>query len=257
MKHVICDLDGVLWRGRVAIPGSGEALARLVHEGFVVTFATNNSTKSPGEVSQKIADVVGHQVGSGGVFTSSMAAARLLESSVATVMTVGEDGIDQAMKACGMGVTDDPDLAEAVVVGLTRNLTYRQLADAAKAVRRGARFVATNDDPTFPTEDGLDPGSGAIVAAIAKASSTVPEIAGKPHAPMVDMLVSAGIAEAWVIGDRLDTDIALASKVDGWEPILVLSGVSTAEEAEREGVAHVVSDIREAVDLVVSTDLQS
>jgi 4-nitrophenyl phosphatase len=126
------------------------------------------------------------------------------------------------------------------------------IAAAADAVREGARFIATNIDPTFPTESGLLPGAGSLVAAIAAASGRGPEVAGKPHAPMRRLIEKAGVSDAWVIGDRLDTDIALASGHPDWRTIVVLTGVTGEEEAQGADVDFVVADFSRAVDVVLT-----
>jgi 4-nitrophenyl phosphatase len=149
-------------------------------------------------------------------------------------------------------MTDDPAAAGAVVVGLSRSLTYDIITDAMVAVRNGARFIATNDDSTFPTEHGLAPGCGAIVAAIAASAEAVPEVAGKPNEPMRGLIRSRVDGEAWVIGDRLDTDIAMAIAEPGWRSVLVLTGITSRVEAEAApGVDLVAADFSEAVDLVL------
>jgi 4-nitrophenyl phosphatase len=149
-------------------------------------------------------------------------------------------------------MTNDPAVAGAVVVGLSRSLSYEIIKDAMLAVRNGARFIATNDDSTFPTEHGLAPGCGAIVAAIAASAETTPDVAGKPNAPMRDLIRSRVEGETWVIGDRLDTDIAMAIAEPGWRSVLVLTGITSRLEAEAaSGVDLVAADFPEAVDLVL------
>ena len=118
-------------------------------------------------------------------------------------------------------------------------------------MRGGARFIATNRDSTYPTNEGLKPGSGALVAAIAAAAESEPEVCGKPHRPMRSLIHDLGISDAWVIGDRVDTDIALAVDEPDWRSILVLSGVTEREEAT-DGPDHVVEDFAAAVDVVLA-----
>jgi 4-nitrophenyl phosphatase len=165
-------------------------------------------------------------------------------------MVLGSEGIIAALAEADIAVTDDPGQATALLVGLDWELTYDRLTRAADAVRAGARFIATNTDPTYPIADGLLPGGGACVAAVQVTTGVAPEIAGKPHPPMRALLRAKGIGEAWVIGDRVDTDIALASAEDDWKSILVLTGVTAPGEAH--GADHVVPDLAAAVDLVLS-----
>lgn len=253
MTAVICDLDGVIYRGDVPVDGSPDALKRLHDHDARVVFVTNNSTRSPAHSADKIERMTGVRVDPGDICTSAVAAVSTLTEKDSPVLIVGEDGIEDAVEAAGFERTDDPEKARSVVVGLDREVGYRKIANAADAVRRGARFVATNTDPTYPTADGMLPGSGAIVAAIAAAAGRDPEVAGKPHSPMQELIEGLGIGEAWVIGDRIDTDIALAVGRADWRSILVLSGVTGPSDPSGDA-DFVVADFAEAVDLVLSTD---
>ena len=254
MTTVICDLDGVIYRGRTSIPGSPEALVRLHDSGARVVFATNNSTRTPEDAAKKIKEVTGVGVDPDSVFTSAEASARVLGTEDSPVMVVGETGIVQALLRRGLELTQTPDEAKSVVVGLYRKVGYDDIARASDAVRGGARFIATNTDNTFPTANGFKPGSGAIVAAIAAVAGRAPEVCGKPHAPMRTLIKTAGIdQDVWVIGDRVDTDIALADDEPGWRSILVLSGVTRAGEPTG-GADHVVGDFASAVDVVLDVD---
>lgn len=251
--NVGCDLDGVIYRGATVIPGVPEALGRLAGAGATVFFITNNSTRTPDATAEKISRLTGIEVGGDQVLSSALAAATMLEPDDGPVFVIGEEGVHAAAKSVGLTITEDPMLARTVMVGLTRRLTYEWISQAMLAVRNGARFIATNDDATFPTEDGLAPGCGAIVAAIQASSETEPEVAGKPNAPMRDLIRSRFGNEAWIIGDRLDTDVALTRHEPGWSPIVVLTGITSRKEAESAGVELVVDDFAAAVDLVLST----
>lgn len=256
MTTVICDLDGVIYRGRTPIPGSPEGLARLEDSGAHVLFATNNSTRSPADSAKKIKEVTGIEVDPDDVFTSAMASAGILAPEDSPVMVIGESGIIDAVRGRGLELTEVPEDAKAVVVGLYRGVGYNDIANAADAVRNGARFIATNTDTTFPTASGLKPGSGAIVAAIAAVAGQSPEVCGKPHAPMRALIKRTGIGDdVWVVGDRVDTDIALANGESGWRSILVLTGVTGPGEPTG-GADHVVEDFAAAVDVVLGTDQQ-
>lgn len=256
MIPVICDLDGVIYLGRTALPGSAAALRRLRQTGHRVVFATNNSTRTAEDAAAKITGITGLDVDPADVFTSAEAAATTLDQGDSPVMVVGEDGIVQALKNRGLSMTEQAVDARSVVVGLYRDVTYDVIAEAAEAVRSGARFVATNTDGTYPTSDGLKPGSGAIVAAIAAVAERDPEVCGKPHPPMRDLIKSRGIGDrAWVIGDRVDTDIALASTEPDWSSILVLTGVTGPQDPIGEA-DHVVADFEAAVDVVLASTEQ-
>jgi 4-nitrophenyl phosphatase len=248
--NVICDIDGVIYRGDRLLPGSDLALQRLRDAGATVHFATNNSTKSSRTVSEKLTRITGVAVAPESIVTSSQAAVLLLGESPGPVMVLGSEGIVSALADAGIELTDEPLTAKALLVGLDFDLNYDRLTRAADAVRFGARFIATNTDPTYPLAEGLLPGGGAMVAAVRETTGVEPEVAGKPHHPMRALLRAKGIGEAWVIGDRVDTDIALARAEPDWTSILVLTGVTGPEEG---GAAdHVVLDLAAAVDLVLA-----
>ncbi len=248
---VVCDLDGVVYRGREAIPESRSALERLREAGRPLLFATNNSSRTPSEVAEKIRSVVGFEVRVDEIATSAQAAANLVPPETTTCLVVGGRGIVEALEERGLKVQDSAEQAECVVVGLDRNITYEKIAAAATAVRRGAYFVATNLDSTFPTPSGLHPGAGSLVASIATASGRKPVVAGKPEIAMIELIRGRGVDEAWVIGDRMDTDIALASNAETWKSILVLTGVTSRDE-DHSAADHVVEDLDQAVGLLLS-----
>ena len=250
--NVLCDLDGVVYRGQRALAGVPEALARLDAAGIDIFFITNNSTRTPQAGADKITRLTGVPVSPERVLSSSLAAVGMLGPGDGPVLPVGEDGVSDAVERAGLESTSDPGRARAVLVGLTRSLTYDLIGDAMNAIRNGARFIATNDDTTFPTEDGLMPGAGAIVAAIAAASGRRPEVAGKPNEPMRRLIRSRGVGDAWVIGDRLDTDVALATHEPDWRSILVLTGVTDGAADRVDEADFVVADFSAAVDLVLS-----
>lgn len=254
---VLCDLDGVVYRGRTVLPGAIDALSRLAASETDTYFITNNSTRTPEEGADKIRSLTGIDVDSSHVLTSSLAAVDVLGPDDGPVLVVGEAGVRDAVARAGLEETGNALAAGAVLVGLTRQLTYDLLASAVTAIRNGARFIATNNDTTFPTSNGLAPGAGAIVAAIAAASNARPEVAGKPHRAMRDLIRSRGVREAWVVGDRIDTDIAIARDEPDWRSILVLTGVTDSVAAEASDADHVVPDLSAAVSLVLSRVQQS
>jgi len=254
---VLCDLDGVIYRGKSVLPGVAEALTRLRDAGIAIFYITNNSTRTPEEGAEKIRSLTGMETSANQVLSSSLAAVGLLEADDGPVLVVGEAGVSDAVSRAGLEETTDPERARSVLVGLARHIDYELLGRAMNAIRSGARFIATNDDATFPTEHGFMPGAGAIVAAIARATSTEPVVAGKPHRPMRELIRSRGVGAAWVIGDRVDTDIAIARDEPDWRSVLVLTGVSDDEEVAGSGADHVVADFPAAVDLVLSASPES
>jgi len=217
----VIDLDGVVWLGDEPIPGAAEALGRLRAEGEAVAFVTNNSYWRPADVAAKLER---HGIDPrDDVLTSAMAAATLTQSGE-RVLVCGGPGAVEAVTQRG-GIVVGSSSADAVVVGYNPSFDYAQMRLAATAVRRGARLIATNDDATYPTTDGPVPGAGSILASIVTASGAVPVVAGKPNAPMVELvrdhIGSAGV----VIGDRPETDGRFAEAMD-FRFGLVLSGVT-------------------------------
>lgn len=249
---VLCDLDGVIYRGRSVLAGVPEALRRLSEADVEVFYITNNSTRTPEEGADKIQTLTGSATSGDQVLSSSLAAVSLLGPEDGPVLVVGEGGVSDAVQRAGLTETEDPDEARSVLVGLARHVDYDLLGRAMRAIRSGARFIATNNDATFPTENGFMPGAGAIVAAIAAATSKEPIVAGKPNGPMRELIRSRGVGQAWVIGDRADTDIAIARDEPDWTSILVLTGVAADDDARESGADHVVADFPAAVDLVLS-----
>jgi 4-nitrophenyl phosphatase len=223
------DLDGVLWRGEMPIPGAAAAVARLQAAGTRVAFLTNNAGATVGEHLAKLA-AMGVEAGPDDLLTSAQAAATLLPPG-ATVLPCAGGGVREALAGAGIRVVEEGP-ADAVVVGWHRTFDYDGLARAADAVRAGARLIGTNEDATYPTPRGLLPGAGAILAAVATASGAVPEVAGKPHAPMLALIAERVGPVDTVVGDRPSTDGALARAV-GARFALVLSGVTAAADASR------------------------
>lgn len=227
--NVVCDLDGVVYRGSDPIPGAGEALKTLGEQGLNVLFATNNSTRTPQQTARRIEELTGYAADANQVVGSADAAAFYLASRRPVTYVVGEEGITAALERYSIPQAGDD--AGAVVVGLDRGFTYEKLRLAALLIRQGAEFVATNTDVTFPDQTGLHPGAGALVAAVEAASGTSPIVAGKPHAPM-RRLISERLqpGRTVVVGDRPETDLALAH-AEGWLGVLVLTGVVVDADA--------------------------
>lgn len=220
------DLDGVLYVDRHGVPGAGEALEELARAGHQLLFATNNSTKSVDTVRRHILERTGYAAADASIATSAHATARFLEGEVGTALVVGSPALTGALEDHGVEVVESWSDAEAVVIGLDRDLTYERLTGAVLAVRNGARFVATGLDATYPTPEGLYPGAGSIVSAVATATSVSPIACGKPEEPMRS-LVKERIdhRSVWVVGDRPETDLAMGI-LEGWGTILVMTGVT-------------------------------
>jgi 4-nitrophenyl phosphatase len=230
VKAVIVDLDGVLWRGRSPLSGVPSFFALLDQLGIRWLLASNNSTARPSAVIQRLAEL-GVSVRDDQVLTSALATARYLKHRMpdaGRVLVVGEDGLRDALEESGFELTDEAPDARAVVVGLDRSVTYARLAEASLAIRAGALFVGTNPDRTFPTERGLVPGNGALLAILETATDQAPVVVGKPEQIYFNLaleMVGSQPGAAMVLGDRLDTDI-LGGQRAGMLTCLVLTGVT-------------------------------
>jgi HAD superfamily hydrolase (TIGR01450 family) len=235
----VFDLDGVVWLAGRPIPGSPEAIARLRAAGHGVAFVTNNSGPTIAEHAAALA-AAGVPAAGEEIVTSAQAAAAMVDDD-ARVAVVGDEGITEALRARGvhpLAATDDPDV---VIVGRTLELDYDRLAAAATAIRDGARFVATNTDSTFPAGGALLPGAGALVAFLATAAGRQPQVAGKPHQPVADLVRDRYGAVDMVVGDRADTDGRFARLV-GARFGLVLSGVTRQEDLPVDPAPDLVSE---------------
>ncbi|WP_404382242.1 HAD-IIA family hydrolase [Knoellia locipacati] len=231
---IVCDLDGVVYRGDPAVPYAVESLSVA---GIPIQYATNNASRPPSEVGEHLRRL-GLDVDDSSVATSSQAAAWLLTRHVAVgaaVLAVGGDGVAEALRERGyvpvFSAADDP---AAVVQGYGSDVTADDLAQAAYAVQQGALWLATNTDHTLPTASGFAPGNGALVLAVGAAVGRGPDlVAGKPDEPLYLMCAERlGVAPERVlaIGDRLETDIEGAHHA-GMDSLLVLSGVHGVHDA--------------------------
>ena len=237
IKALILDMDGVVWKADAPIGDLPEIFAKIRARGLKFVFATNNGTKTPKEYQQKLADL-GVDIEPWQVVTSAMGIAFMLASKYAKgtkVFMIGEAGIRLALEEKGfelLSIEDAPQ-AQAVVVGIDREVNFQKMMEATLLVRAGIPFYATNTDKTFPTPRGEIPGSGAWVSVITTATGIQPTIAGKPFPYLMELsLERLGTQkeETLVVGDRLETDIAAGQAV-GCPTALVLSGVSTLAQA--------------------------
>lgn len=243
--NVVLDLDGCIYVGSQPVEGAREALEAIRGAGISILFATNNSTKTPVTVAGRLEEITGFAVEPVRVVTSALAAVRILSKENAPVLTVGEAGLVATVVDAGLEVTEDPDEANAVIVGLDRAISYERIKRAAHAVIRGARFVGTNHDPTFPTSSVPAPGAGSIVAAVERAGGREAEYAGKPHEPM-RLVIEERLGEGttWMVGDRPDSDIVLGRRA-GWTTVLVQTGVAPdpASLSGEEKPDHVLATV--------------
>lgn len=252
-RGYVFDMDGVLYRGDTRLAGVVEILDALAIRGRQIMLATNNSMSTPESYVIKLAKM-GIDVPAAAILTSGLATRDYLLETLpadAGLFVIGMPALreqifaDTAFRPVQFG----EEVPAAVILGLDVGFTYDKLKRATAAIRAGARFIATNTDATLPTESGLVPGAGSIVAAVATAAGQTPLVIGKPETPLlVQSLHRMGVtaAESVMIGDRLDTDIVAGQRA-GMLTVLVLTGVST-----RTDVIH--APIRP--DLVV-TDLMT
>ncbi|MDD4281570.1 MAG: HAD-IIA family hydrolase [Candidatus Methanofastidiosa archaeon] len=228
----LIDIDGVVRVDDRPIPSGVRFVTNLLGDGVPFLFLTNNATKTVGDTARMLRSlgmpVEPRQVVTSGEVTASLLASR---NPDARVMVIGERGLSDTCEAHGLVVSDaEPDY---VVVGLDYHLTYDKLRRACLAIRAGASFVATNPDKTFPSVDGIIPGAGAITAALEACTGVAPRVIGKPHAEIFSHAVKLlGIPkrDVFVIGDRLDTDIAGAAAA-GLHSILVTTGIASRTDA--------------------------
>ena len=242
---ILCDLDGVVWLSHEPIAGSVEAIAALRAVGHRVLFVTNNSYAKVAQQEETLKSI--GIPATGDVLTSSGAAATLLKRGQ-RVLVAGGPGVVEAVEQVGAivaGRTDDdssPDAQlktdaniDAVIVGFHGTFDFESMRRASAAVRSGAVLIGTNDDATYPTSTGLIPGGGSILAAIATASGVAPIVAGKPFAPMGELVRRTlgvnDLSSCWMVGDRYSTDGAFAKTI-GARFALVTSGIVDRVGAE-------------------------
>ena len=227
---ILLDMDGVLYRGDLPLPGVNDLLALCERRGIAYACVTNNSTLTPEDYQAKLASM-GIAMPAARVITSSIATRRDLEHEFprgTPAFYIGMRGLREALFGDGYFVYDERH-PQVVVSGLDMELTYQKLKIAALAIRAGARYVATNPDFTLPTDEGLVPGAGSIIALLRTASDVEPTVIGKPAPAMFQTaieILGADPRRTLAIGDRLDTDIAGAAAA-GLASALVLTGVST------------------------------
>jgi 4-nitrophenyl phosphatase len=235
---LVCDLDGVVYRGDYAIPGAVDAIDELQRRGVRVVFCTNNSRPTVAQYRRKLA-ALGIEIDDDDIVTSAVVTGEVLRRrnlQGASALVVGGEGVVESLRAAGVRVLDGDGApsVQLVVVGYDPEFTYEAMRRATLAVRAGARLVATNDDASFPAADGLWPGAGAILASIEVASDTRAEVMGKPHPPMMDAVARrlAECRDIAIVGDRPQTDLQ-GGFARGWTTILVTSGVTTPEDAPK------------------------
>lgn len=241
IKHLILDMDGVLWRGETPMPGLADFFETLREQEINFVLATNNATKTAVRYTDKLArfdiDVPPDQI-----FTSAEATASYLRREypdLGLVYAVGDVGLREALAAQEFDLlapeaVKEGEMAPLVVVGFTPKATYLQLAMGALLVHKGAAFVGTNPDPSFPHEIGPLPGAGSLLAVIETATGVSPTIIGKPGPIIFEegmKKLGGKPQDTAMVGDRLSTDIA-GGQAAGLTTILLLSGISRREDLD-------------------------
>ncbi len=228
---VLLDLDGTVYRGDSILGVAVDVVAELREAGVPLAFVTNNAARSPGDVADRLTRL-GVAAVADDVVTSGQAAARILADRLddaAPVLVVGTDALAEEVRSAGLRpVVRTDDKPAAVVQGHSPDTGWLLLAEACLAIRDGAWWLACNIDATLPSERGLLPGNGAMVAALRAATERQPDLAGKPARHLVDEAMHRlGVRRPLVVGDRVESDVAAASAA-GLDALLVLSGVSDA-----------------------------
>jgi 4-nitrophenyl phosphatase len=250
IKHLIIDMDGVLYRGDRPMPRLVEFFAFMRERPIKFILATNNSTRTSLEYADKLGQM-GVTVFPDEILVSGQATARFLSREYprgTRVHVFGMPSLKQAMAEEGFILADDD--VQLVVASMDRGVTYEKLKKATLLIRGGARFIATNLDPTNPSEEGLIPGTGSMIAALETASGVKPQAIGKPEPTMYQLAMEqmgSNPETTAAIGDRVDTDI-LGGKRAGLTTICVLSGSSDRVEAEAAETDMIFDDIAQLLE---------
>ncbi len=261
-EAVICDLDGVVYRGGAAVPGAAETLQALVGSGVGLVYATNNASREPGDVGAQLA-ALGAPAEVDRVVTSAEAGAAALVPQLepgAAVLALGGDGVALALREAGLLPVAPADASSsgqevaAVLQGFGRALTVEDYEVAARHLSSGCAWVATNDDATLPLEWGSAPGNGAYVDLLVGAVGRRPDVVGKPHAPLYELSLqrlAVAADRTLAVGDRLATDIAGAVSA-GLSSAWVLTGVETPSalilSADAPAPTYVISELHELLE---------
>lgn len=239
IKTIIFDMDGVLYVGDYPVDGVKETIDELRSQGKEIIFMTNNSSKTRSGYVDKLSDF-GVKVSKDDIITSAYATSIYLRENYGggKAFVLGEEGLKAELREVGFEILslENAETADFVVTGMDRGLTYEKIAAGLRALLSGADFIASNPDPTYPTESGLAPGAGATTGALSGASEMEPSlIIGKPSRYMIDIILDKTGThpnQTAIVGDRLNLDIK-AGKKAGLTTILVLTGVDSIDDVEK------------------------
>ncbi|WP_313804589.1 TIGR01457 family HAD-type hydrolase [Cytobacillus sp.] len=229
-KGYLIDLDGTMYRGTELIKEAADFVNELIKLDLPYLFVTNNSSRTPEQVAEKLRSF-SIPAAATQVFTTSMATANYIyeQKNEASVYVIGEEGIRTALADKGLAFAEEN--ADYVVVGIDRSISYEKLATACLAVQNGATFISTNGDIAIPTERGLLPGNGSLTSVITVSTQTKPIFIGKPESIIMEQalqVLGTKKSETLMVGDNYDTDI-LAGMNAGMDTLLVHTGVTTKE----------------------------
>jgi HAD superfamily hydrolase (TIGR01450 family) len=260
----LVDLDGVVWVGREAVPGTAEALRWLLGAGKEIVFVTNNPGRPASAYAKRLGEI-GVEVEADRVVTAGEVTARLAAAAPRAAdgaFVIGADAFHETVAAGGLRVLEGEDGrgAGAVVVSGHRGFDYGELLTATLALQGGAALFATSRDPTMPMPGGGWPGTGAVLAAVETASGATAEIGGKPERHLFDLAQQrlrgsfppndlekeerSGLGRVAMVGDRVSSDVEGGRRA-GLETILVLSGATSPKQAGRATPSpdHIVADL--------------
>ncbi|RKL65467.1 TIGR01457 family HAD-type hydrolase [Salipaludibacillus neizhouensis] len=234
MKHYkgyLIDLDGTMYRGEEKIEAASRFVQKLIEKELPYLFVTNNSSRTPKQVADKLVSM-GIPTTEGHVFTTSMATAQYIDEThgKANTFMIGENGLEEALINQGLKVTDKD--VDVVVMGIDRNITYEKLSIACLAIRNGARFLSTNGDVAIPTERGLLPGNGSLTSVVRVSTGVEPTFIGKPESIIVDQaleVLGVPLDDTVMVGDNYQTDI-MAGINANMDTLLVHTGVTSKEQ---------------------------
>ncbi|WP_339228646.1 TIGR01457 family HAD-type hydrolase [Oceanobacillus sp. FSL K6-2867] len=237
-KGYLIDLDGTMYRGTEEIEGAKEFISELHQKEIPYLFVTNNSSKTPEDVVNKL-NTMGIKAAPSQIVTSALAAANYIQSikEKARCFVIGEAGLLDALETKGVIITDTD--CDFVVMGIDRQITYEKYTKACLAIRKGAKLIATNGDVALPTERGLLPGNGALVSVVSTSTGEKPLFIGKPETIIMEealKLIGLTKDEALMVGDNYQTDISAGIRA-GLDTLMVFTGVTPFEDLEAFEVA--------------------
>ncbi|MGP4061411.1 TIGR01457 family HAD-type hydrolase [Halobacillus sp. H74] len=236
-KAYLIDLDGTMYKGDKKIDGSSEFVRYLKSKKLPYIFLTNNSSKTTGQIADKLIKL-GVEATAEQVYTSSIATAEYIksENSSARVFVIGEHGLYGALENEGLLLVEKD--ADYVVIGIDREINYEKLTQACLEVRQGAVLLSTNGDIAIPTERGMVPGNGALTAVISVSTGTEPIFVGKPESLIMDRALKRlgyGREDVLMVGDNYNTDIKAGIRA-GMDTLMVETGLSSFNDLTDDDV---------------------